>query len=336
MTTSNTSNPGSNPPFRLCVGATFTAEPLKPVVEFWGRQLNFAFDIRFAPYNQLEQALLDTSGEFATNTTGANVIAIRIEDFGQFGEYDMERVGTNFDHLLEALRSAQFRAPSILCLCPPSLSFQVDAERMSRAAEIGKSIAGAVALPGVKFFHNEEIQALYPVDDYEAAGGGQLGHIPYSETYYVALGTALVRRVHALTRPPYKVIALDCDNTLWAGICGEDGPGGVVIDNPHRKLQEFMLQQRQAGMLLTMASKNNESDVIEVFERRPDMPLQLRHFADWRIDWEPKEDSLAALAKDLNVGLDTFILVDDNPKECAEVENSAPEVLTVPLPITAD
>lgn len=337
MTTSNTSNPTSNPPFRLCVGATFTAEPLQPVIEFWGRQLNFAFDIRFAPYNQLEQALLDTSGEFATNTTGANVMAIRIEDFGQFGEYDMERVRSNVDHLLEALRSAHFRAPSILCLCPPSLSFQVDAERMSRAAEIGKSIAGAVAtLPGVKFFHNEEIQALYPVDEYEAAGGGQLGHIPYSETYYVALGTALVRRVHALTRPPYKVIALDCDNTLWAGICGEDGPSGVVIDGPHRELQEFMRQQRQAGMLLTMASKNNESDVIEVFERRPDMPLQLRHFADWRIDWEPKEDSLAALAKDLNVGLDTFILVDDNPKECAEVENSAPEILTVPLPITAD
>jgi len=333
VTISNNSSPGSNPPFRLCVGATFTAEPLKPVTEFWGRQLHFAFDVRFAPYNQLEQALLDANGEFATNTTGANVIAIRIEDFGQFGEYDMARVRSNVDHLLEALRSAHFRAPSILCVCPPSMAFQSDQGRISTAAEIAKLIAATVAsIPSVQFLHYDEIQTLYPVHDYEAAGGGQLGHIPYTETYYAALGTALVRRAHALTHAPYKVIALDCDNTLWGGICGEDGPSGVLVDGPHRELQEFMLQQRDAGTLLTMASKNNESDVLEVFEQRPDMPLQLRHFAAWRIDWEPKEDSLAALAKELNVGLDTFILVDDNPKECAEVENSAPEVLTVPLP----
>lgn len=264
---------------------------------------------------------------------GANVIAIRIEDFGPAGGYDVEQVRSNVDHLLEALRAAHFHAPSILCVCPPSMAFQADAARTSSAVELGNLIAKAVAgIAGVQFLHFGEIQDLYPVDDYEAAGGGQLGHIPYTETYYAALGTALVRRAHALIRAPYKVIALDCDNTLWGGICGEDGPGGVLVDGPHRELQEFMLQQRQAGMLLTMASKNNEADVLDVFERRTDMPLQLEHFAAWRIDWEPKENSLADLAQELNVGLDTLILVDDNPMECAEVKNGAPEVLTIPLP----
>src|SRR6185369_6892765 len=126
--------------------------------------------------------------------------------------------------------------------------------------------------------------------------------------------------------------ALDCDNTLWAGICGEDGPGGVALDPPRRELQEFMRRQRAAGMLLALASKNNESDVLEVFERHPEMPLQLAGFAARRIDWQSKADNLAALAGELNVGLDSFILVDDNPMECAEVETSAPEVSTLPLP----
>src|SRR6266436_1049330 len=104
VTISNNSNARPNPSFRFSVGATFTAEPLKPVIEFWGQQLNLGFEVRFAPYNQLEQALLDSGGEFATNANGVNVIALRIEDFGQFGAHDMARIRANVDHLIESLR----------------------------------------------------------------------------------------------------------------------------------------------------------------------------------------------------------------------------------------
>src|SRR5580700_716927 len=72
-------------------------------------------------------------------------------------------------------------------------------------------------------------------------------------------------------------------------------PTGIVLDAPRRALQQFMLKQRDAGMLLTMVSKNNEPDVLEAFERNPEMPLQRRHFTAWRIDWESKADNLARL-----------------------------------------
>jgi FkbH-like protein len=228
-------------------------------------------------------------------------------------------------------------APLVLCLCPASTAFNADAERTQAGREIAGIIAsGAAQIPGVHFLGYQQIEELYPVENYEAPGGGQLGHVPYTETYYAALGTALVRRAHAITRPPYKVIALDCDDTLWKGICGEDGPTGIALDEPRRALQQFMLKQRQAGMLLTIASKNNEPDVIEAFVRNPGMPLHLDDFVAWRINWESKADNLAALAKELNLGLDSFIFVDDNPKECAEVESSVPEVLTVPLPVAIE
>jgi FkbH-like protein len=93
-----------------------------------------------------------------------------------------------------------------------------------------------------------------------------------------------------------------------------------------------MLQQRDAGMLLCMASKNNEQDVLDVFEQHPEMPLQLRHFTAWRINWESKADSLVALAEELGLGLDSFIFVDDNPKECAEASERLPELLSLALP----
>jgi HAD superfamily phosphatase (TIGR01681 family) len=308
--------------FRFCIGATFTAKPLEPVIAFWGRHLNLDFEVRFAPYNQVEQTLLDSGGEFAANTHGVNVIAIRLEDLGS---HDISRIRSNTHHLLEVLRSAHssFRAPLVLCLCPASTVFNANVERARAAHDIASLLAsGVTQIPAVHFLDYQQIEELYPVENYEAPGGGQLGHIPYTETYYAALGTALVRRVHNLTHPPYKVIALDCDDTLWKGICGEDGPTGIALDEPRRQLQQFMLKQRQAGMLLTMASKNNEPDVIEAFERNPGMPLELDHFVAWRINWESKADNLAALAKELNLGLDSFIFVDDNPKECAEVESS--------------
>jgi FkbH-like protein len=133
-------------------------------------------------------------------------------------------------------------------------------------------------------------------------------------------------------RSPFKVITLDCDNTLWRGICGEDGPEAVVLDPSRRALHEFMLEQREDGMLLTMASKNNESDVMETFSAHPEMPLQPRHFVGWRLNWEPKPEGLSQLAEELGLGLDSFIFIDDNPKECAELEGAIPEVLTLALP----
>lgn len=325
-----------NSAFRFCIGATFTAEPLKPVTAFWGRQLHMDFDVRFAPYNQVEQTLLDPGGLFAGNTDGVNIIAIRLEDLGAF---DVSRIRSNVYHLLDVLRAAQGRlsSPLILCLCPPSHAFHEDSARSAAAVEMAGLIAGGLAgVSGVHFLDHRQIEEIYPVKDYEAPGGGRLGHVPYTETYYAALATALVRRAHAITRPPYKVIALDCDDTLWKGLCGEDGPSGIILDEPRRQLQQFMLRQREAGMLLTIASKNNEPDVLEAFERNPQMPLRIGHFVARRINWESKADNLSALAKELNLGIDSFIFVDDNPKECAEVESGLPEILTVPLPVAPE
>ncbi|MBQ4797357.1 HAD-IIIC family phosphatase, partial [Pectobacterium versatile] len=73
---------------------------------------------------------------------------------------------------------------------------------------------------------------------------------------------------------PYKVIALDCDNTLWSGVVGEQGTEGINIDSNYRALQQFMLRQKEQGMLLCLVSKNNHEDVKRVFDHRDDMILQ--------------------------------------------------------------
>ena len=97
-----------------------------------------------------------------------------------------------------------------------------------------------------------------------------------------------------------------------------------------------MVEQVAKGFLVCLCSKNEESDVLEVLERRTEMPLKREHLVAWRINWAPKSENLRSLAQELNLGLDAFVFIDDNPVECAEVRASCPDVLTLQLPPAAD
>uniref|UniRef100_Q01XE0 FkbH like protein n=1 Tax=Solibacter usitatus (strain Ellin6076) TaxID=234267 RepID=Q01XE0_SOLUE len=276
------------------------------------RELGLPGEIRFAAYNQVFQELLDPAGLFARNTTGANIVLVRFEDWtlGQAGEF------------VDAVRAAAGRlaVPLLIVLCAGTGEFD---DRM-RA-----SVAG---LPSVHLITAAEIAALYPVRDLHDPHANELGHVPYTPLYFVALATAIARKIHAITAPPFKVIALDCDDTLWAGICGEDGPEGVVLDPPRLALQQFMRARRQEGMLLALCSKNNEEDVAATFAAHPEMPLRLEDFAAQRVNWETKGANLVSLADELDLGLDSVILIDDNPKEVTEAQAGAPQALAIALP----
>ena len=149
---------------------------------------------------------------------------------------------------------------------------------------------------------------------------------------YVAIGTTLFRALVSSNSQPLKVIVLDCDNTLWQGVCAEDGVLGISVTEGHRHLQEFAVEQMKSGMLICLCSKNNEKDVFQIFEQRKEMLLKREHFISWRLNWNQKSDNLKALAQELNLGLESFLLIDDNPVECAEVRINCPEVLTLQLP----
>jgi FkbH-like protein len=316
-------NPMSGP--SILISATFTADAIEPTLAFWMRELGFDYRIRMAPYNQVFQLLLDPAGALASND-GVNVVLVRFEDWA----HDPAHLETDIRHFGASLNAAaqSFAAPLIVCICAASPEF--DAGFQTRMEDLVAAVAANLAT--VHLVTPREIDGLYPVAQAHDPLGDKLGHIPYTPAYFAALATMVARKIHALRTPPYKVIALDCDDTLWRGICGEDGPQGVVVDPPRKALQEFMLAQQAQGMLLTLCSKNNVEDALDTFRLHPEMALRMDHFAAWRINWSSKAANLAALAEELELDLDTFILVDDNPRECREVESAHPQVLTLALP----
>jgi FkbH-like protein len=132
-----------------------------------------------------------------------------------------------------------------------------------------------------------------------------------------------------------KCLVLDLDNTLWGGVVGEEGVAGLKIDggfpgNLYTALQREVRSLRERGVTLAINSKNNEADVWEVFERRPEMVLKRTDFSAFRINWQDKASNLRELATQLNLGLDAFVMLDDNPVERAWIEEALPEVEVCP------
>ena len=326
------SHSGRKPSQKVWVSATFTAEPLQDALSFWGDELGSPIQVEFAPYNQVFQSLLDPTSGANQSGHDLNVVLIRLRDWAKSSGQNPESIKPVVDEFLAALEASarMSQVPFLVAICPAS--GQSCPFWDEEAARLASSIA---SLPGVHLLSAEEVQKYYPVGEVFDPSADELGHIPYTAEYFTALATELIRKFHALKRSPLKVIALDCDNTLWCGVCGEDGPDGVRIGPERNALQEFMRKQFDAGMLICLCSKNNEEDVFEVFARR-DMPLRREHIVAHKLNWAPKSENLKAMARELNLGLESFIFVDDNPVECAEVEANAQGVVVLRLPEKTD
>lgn len=134
-----------------------------------------------------------------------------------------------------------------------------------------------------------------------------------------------------------KCLVLDLDNTLWGGILGEDGITGIQIggDYPGNAFlywQQALLELQKTGVILTICSKNNEKDVLEVWEKNPFMVLRKEHFSAWRINWQDKATNIQELARELNIGLESMVFVDDSPTERALVQQLLPDVSVPDFP----
>ena len=270
----------------------------------------------------VEEKLLEQSGLFnvyATRRAPAAVVQNTADG--------LQRKVGEFCTALDTF-AASSRTPLILAVAPRSPGA---ADSALDAAE-QQVLASAARHPQIRSIGSREIFARYPVRELHDAHSHLLGHMPFTQEGYAAIGTALFRAIFDVGVPPVKVIVLDCDNTLWQGLCGEDGPAGIAITAGFRRLQEFMIAQMHAGVLLALCSKNQEADVLAVFDQRGDMPLRREHLAGWRINWESKPDNLRALAAQFDLGLDSFVFLDDNPIECAAVRAGCPEVIVLQLP----
>lgn len=160
---------------------------------------------------------------------------------------------------------------------------------------------------------------------------------PCSPVLLVELAREAAQLIFSLKRAPKKVLILDLDNTLWGGVVADDGLEGIELGDTSprgeafKSFQKYIASLKQRGVLLAVCSKNDLAKAAEPFEKHPDMVLKMDDIVCFKANWDPKSENIRAMAPELNLGLDSFVFVDDNPAEIEIVRQFVPEVTTILL-----
>lgn len=280
-----------------------------------------------APYHQVLASLRDPAGVLSAPSTSVGVLLLRAIDLERFGPLD-EGTWSELAHEIPLAVQAlveRTRTPLIVGVLP-SHKFESRHEIWKR-----KIITRLREVPGVAL-----VEPLHWLDDPQVEqhfddNTDQLAHLPFTTEFQASIALTLSDIVAAVHEPSPKVIAVDGDETLWGGVVDEIGTDHVALDGAHAALADRLLQWRAAGALLVLISNNDESAVRAVLDRA-DAALRAEHFTAISAGWEPKADRLEAIARNLQLGLDSFVFLDDNPVEVAAMRAALPQVLSITVP----
>lgn len=196
----------------------------------------------------------------------------------------------------------------------------------------------AIENHNVKIIRFEDFCARYNISDLIDWKFWFISQMPLSPKLAAPFKAWWKGKMQGLALKRKKCLVLDLDNTLWGGILGEDGIEGIKIggDYPGKAFvwwQNALLELSKTGVILTVCSKNNEEDVKELWAKNPFLLLTEQNFATWRINWQDKVTNIQEIAKELNIGLDSLVFVDDNPTERELVRQLLPMVEVPEFPV---
>jgi FkbH-like protein len=162
--------------------------------------------------------------------------------------------------------------------------------------------------------------------------------LPCSPEYLGDYAHSIAALILAQLGAGKKCLVLDLDNTLWGGVIGDDGLGGIRIGQGEPESEAFLSFQRyvkalgERGVILAVCSKNTEAVAREVFEKHKEMALQMEDISCFMANWDDKATNLARIAEQLNIGLNSLVFFDDNPAERSIVRRLRPEVAVPEVP----
>ena len=165
-----------------------------------------------------------------------------------------------------------------------------------------------------------------------------IGKLPFANTFLPIYADLACRLIAALRGKSRRCLVLDLDNTLWGGIIGDDGLEGIIIGQGDPQGEAFLSVQgaalalRERGIVLAVSSKNSDEIARLPFREHPEMLLRENHVSVFQANWNDKATNIRAIAKELSLGLESLVFLDDNPAERRLVREMLPEVAVPELP----
>jgi FkbH-like protein len=168
--------------------------------------------------------------------------------------------------------------------------------------------------------------------DWHSPAQWNLAKLPFSDALVPLYADHVCRIIAAMRGKSRRCLVLDLDNTVWGGIIGDDGLQGIQIaqgdatGEAFLSVQQLALALRSRGVVLAVSSKNNDAVARRPFKEHPDMLLKEHHIAVFQANWDDKATNIRVIAKELALGLDSFVFLDDNPVERGLIRREIPEV----------
>lgn len=345
-----------NPSLNIAVLRNITTEPLTPVLVAEGLRSGFKPTVHVGNFDSAAAEALDPRGalyafqpdivllmqwlDLASPSLGRH--HVRLSE-----EQRADALGAALSHVRSIVQALRANSKAVVLVAnaplPPAptlgiLDAQLEGGHAASVIRYNEGLARlARETPNVYVLDVMSVAARLGWDGAIDARMSALAKAPFSQKALCAIGAQVGRFARALRGKSRKCLVLDCDNTLWGGIVGEDGPAGVKIGtafpgSAFREFQEEALNLASRGVLLAIASKNNHDDVMEMLRSHDGMILREEHFASIKANWNDKVQNLREIAKDLNIGLDSLVFVDDSAFEIENVRSRLPEVATIHVP----
>ncbi|MEK7500785.1 MAG: HAD-IIIC family phosphatase [Patescibacteria group bacterium] len=279
---------------RVAFLSNFTLQGLPEVFEVQAIFHNLRTQTYLSPYNQYPQDILNPDS--ALNQFKPDLVYFLMDAT----DIDRAQITILLNSLLNRVRAKiivpqSFLAPGVNSFSNPNL--------------IGFDWDGFINKIGRDEFWNTKYR--------------ELGDLRLSPAAFASLANAIMGYAVSAVGVTRKCLVTDLDNTLWQGIVGEDDLEKIV---PNAGFQNLLLELYSRGVILAVNSRNNETDALAVFGDHPDMRLHKNHLAAWRINWNDKVTNMKNLATELNLGLESFVFIDDDPFQRSLVKESLPEV----------
>ncbi len=344
--------PLSLTPFRLGIISNSTTDFLTPSLVATAARHGFVLDCIQADFGQTVQEAVNPASTLNQAQLDAVLIAIDYRGLPlQTSPGDQATHDATVDACLQYLESirAGFHANSdafciIQTIARPAESltggFEVALSGTLRHLidDINRGIAKSIVDSADVLLDIAGLAETVGLNEWHDPVFWNLAKLPFSNDYLPLYADHVCRTLAAQRAKNRRCLILDLDNTLWGGVIGDDGLEGIVIGQgdargeAHLEIQKTALALRERGIVLAVSSKNTDAIARQPFRKHPDMLLKEEHIAVFQANWNDKATNISAIAKELSLGLDAMVFLDDNPVERDLVRKILPQVAVPELP----
>lgn len=331
--------------YQIAILSNIIVSPLEEILEFGLRRRGINAEVLIGEYDNIVQD--------STRFSAVKAVVIFweasnfIDGFHSYIEsYDDESIDRISDRVIQEIRLVLDNlehVPLVLINSFSSLLFSFDDLRDGPLKKLCRKLNGVLtkhARPNRLIVDLNSVLARVGLDRASDFRQFQSSKALYTIDFFKHYVETVEPAFRAATGHVKKVIVLDCDNTLWGGILGEDGEDGIQIDDTtlkgkvFREVQHTLKGLQKKGVLLSICSKNNPVDVENVLATHPDMVLRSEDFVAKKVNWANKALNIQELALELNLGPDSFVFIDDSSFELGLIEKELPGVTCAQVPKT--